>query len=78
VAKEDDAVELGIESHLGLPLYRKFKSCGNANSYLLCMIAAETASGLKPLLWTKRLLATLDRIGLKSDWLFQEADHGRS
>jgi hypothetical protein len=53
-------------------LYGRFKSCGNANSHLLCMIAAETDSGLKPLLWAKRLLVTLERVGLKSDWLFQD------
>jgi hypothetical protein len=74
IVDNNDAAVLGIEPHMGLPLYGRFKSCGNANSQLLCMIAATTASGLRPLMGTKRLLATLDRVGLKSDWLFQEDD----
>jgi hypothetical protein len=70
----EDAIRMGIEPHMGLLLYGRFKSCGSANSHLLYMIAAETASGLKPLMWTKRLLATLEKTGPKSDWLFQDND----
>jgi hypothetical protein len=31
---EPQALELGIEPHIGLPLYGRFKSCGNSNAFL--------------------------------------------
>jgi hypothetical protein len=34
IVDDERAEELGIDSHLGLPLYGRFKSCGNSNSYL--------------------------------------------
>jgi hypothetical protein len=67
IVNQAAATTLGISPHLGLPMYGRFKSCRNSNSQLLCMIAAETASGLKPLVWTERLLITLDEAELKSD-----------
>jgi hypothetical protein len=78
IVNDEEAVRLGTVAHMGLPLYGRFKSCGNSISHLLCMIAAESASGLKPLLWTVRLLKILDEIGPKSDWLFQNDDPGGS
>jgi hypothetical protein len=74
IVSVETTIQLGVDPHMGLPLYGRFKSCGNANSHLLCMIAAETESGLQPLLWTQRLLVTLDKAGLKLDWLSQEND----
>jgi hypothetical protein len=41
---------------------------------MLCFISATTASGLKPLEWTDRLLGILDRVGATSDWLFHTSD----
>jgi hypothetical protein len=71
IIDEDEALVRGTVSHLGLPLYGRFKSCGNSNSQLLCMIAGVTASGLQPVKWVSRLLECMDTIIPKSDWLFQ-------
>jgi hypothetical protein len=71
---EAQALELGVEPHIGLPLYGRFKSCGNSNAFLLCMIAAETDSGLAPGKWTKRLLDLFDARGPQSNWVFQHPD----
>jgi hypothetical protein len=77
IVDEDEAGALGVTPHLGLPLYGRFKSCGNSSSYLLCMIAGKTASGLTPVRWAQRLLMILDRTGVESDWLFQHEDGRR-
>jgi hypothetical protein len=74
---ERRAQELGTTEHLGLPLYGRFKSCGNANASLLCMIAGTTASGLKPGKWTRRLLDTFEAREVRSDWVFQRRDGGK-
>jgi hypothetical protein len=74
IVDDDEAGRLGATSHLGLPLYGRFKSCGNSSSYLLCMIAGSAASGLMPVCWGQRLLEILDRTGVVSDWLFQHED----
>jgi hypothetical protein len=71
IVDEDEAILRGIPAHYGLPLYGRFKSCGNSNAQLLCMIAASTASGLEPLKWLLRLLDCMERILPRSDWLFQ-------
>jgi hypothetical protein len=64
----------GPHPHVGLPLRGRFKICGNAQVAMLCFISATTASGLKPLEWTDRLLGILDRVGATSDWLFHTSD----
>jgi len=69
--------QTGESQHIGLPLFGRFKSCGNSPVKLLCMMAASTASGLQPLRWTKRLLSCLDEDGPSSDWLFQNRDGTR-
>jgi hypothetical protein len=64
----------GPHPHVGLPLRGRFKMCGNAQVAMLCFISATTASGLKPLEWTDRLVGILDRVGATSDWLFHTSD----
>jgi hypothetical protein len=71
---EEKAARLGIASHLGLALYGRFKSCGNSNAFLLCMISGKTASGLEPVKWLSRLIDLIQDGRLKSDWLFQCRD----
>jgi hypothetical protein len=71
------AAELSFSPHIGLSLYGRFKSCGNANAFLLCMISWRTSPGLKPGMWTKRLLQCIDAQGAMSDWLFQSDDGSR-
>jgi hypothetical protein len=60
--------------HVGLPLRGRFKMCGNAQVAMLCFVSATTASGLKPLEWTDRLLGVLDQVGATYDWLFHTSD----
>jgi hypothetical protein len=74
---EEKAAQLNIASHLGLALYGRFKSCGNSNAFLLCMIAGRTASGLEPMKWLSRLIDLMKDGRLKSDWLFQHPDGSR-
>jgi hypothetical protein len=71
---EEDAVQLRIVPHFGLPLYGRFKSYGNSNAQLLCMIAGTTASGLEPLKWVTRLFECMENRPPKLDWLFQSED----
>ena len=71
---QDRANLLGVVEHIGLPLYGRFKRCGNSNAFLLCMMAGTTASGLCPGKWTTRLLKMIDIVGVRSNWLFQTRD----
>lgn len=71
------ATTLGVEPHVGVSLYGRFKGCGNSNSFLLCMIAGQTASGLAPVKWIKRLDSLMTIVGAQSDWLFQKANGTR-
>jgi hypothetical protein len=41
---------------------------------LLLFVAAETRSGLKPLVWSDRLIDTLALCGVNSGWAFQQAN----
>ena len=78
IVDEDRAVELGVPAHIGLPLFGRFKRCGNSNTHMLCMMAGNTASGLSPLKWSKRLLRVIDEDGGPvSDWLFQRPNGSR-
>jgi hypothetical protein len=60
--------------HVGIPLAGRFKLRGNMDQNLLVYVAAETASGLKPLLWVDRLINLLEGTGIVSGWLFQGPD----
>jgi len=54
-----------------VPLSGQFKVRGNVKVKLLIMIAAVTASGLKPVLWLSCLVDILGELGIISRWLFQ-------
>jgi hypothetical protein len=41
---------------------------------VLVLIIPETASGLKPGLWIKRLVDVLKELGMECSWLFQDED----
>ena len=41
---------------------------------LLLFVAAETASGLQPLLWVQRLVDTLEALGITTGWAFARAN----
>ena len=64
----------GVGPHVGLPMAGRFKLRGNMDQNLLLFVAAETASGLKPLLWTNRLVDALAQCGIESGWAFQWED----
>lgn len=74
---QEEGEDLGIPPHIGLPLFGRFKNCGNASVQLLCFMADRTASGLQLLVWAQRLLEIRDVLGWKSDWLFQKEDGSR-
>ncbi len=63
--------------HIGWPLRGRFKARSRAIQELLVFVAAETASGLKPGLWTSRLLSVLDQLDVRHGWLFQD-QHGNA
>ena len=41
-------------------------------SKVLILMAATTASGLRPALWTQRLVDTLALLGITTGWVFQD------
>jgi hypothetical protein len=59
--------------HVGIPLVGTFKARSVGNTELLIFVAAQTASGLCPGEWTKRLLEVLATLGIFNGWLFQTA-----
>jgi hypothetical protein len=60
--------------HVGIPLVGAFKARSVGNTELLIFVAAQTASGLRPGEWTKRLVHLLATLGIFNGWLFQTAD----
>jgi hypothetical protein len=60
--------------HVGIPLVGAFKARSVGNTELLIFVAAQTASGLRPGEWTKRLVDLLTTLGIFDGWLFQTAD----
>jgi hypothetical protein len=56
-----------------MPLVGAFKARSVGNTELLLFVAAQTASGLRPGEWTKRLLEVLATLGIFNGWLFQTA-----
>jgi len=58
-------------AHVGISLRGHFKARGNGKVKLLIMVAAVTASGLKPVLWLSHLVDMLADLGITSGWLFQ-------
>jgi hypothetical protein len=69
-----EAPEGNVRAHIGLPMAGRFKQRGNAEQKLLLFVAAETASGLKPLLWTTRLIDVLSSQEITQGWLFQDKE----
>ena len=63
-----------VPPHVALPFAGHFKLRGNMDQCMLLFIAAETASGLKPLLWTDRLIESLESQGVTSGWAFCNED----
>ena len=61
----------GTPPHIGVPLRGRFKARSNAVQKLLVFVCCETASGLKPGRWIRRLLSTLEKAGVVGGWLFQ-------
>lgn len=56
IVSPERAIETGTHPHIGLPLFGRFKNCGNSSVQILCFLADRTASGLQPLCWAQRLL----------------------
>jgi hypothetical protein len=60
--------------HIGLALTGRFKARSQHSQTILIHIAYETASGLKPGVWTERLFDLLASQGITDGWVFQDAD----
>ena len=61
-------------AHVAVPLRGCFKARSSQIVDLLVYAAATTHSGLKPALWTLRLVDVLEECGVTRGWLFQESD----
>lgn len=61
-------------AHMGVPLRGRFKARTSQVTGFLAYTALETASGIKPAAWTKRLIDVLEEEGITNGWLFQNAD----
>lgn len=70
-----DPEQPNLAPHIGWPLRGRFKARSRAVQELLVFVAAETASGLKPGLWTQRLVDILAQMDIRDGWLFQD-DYG--
>jgi hypothetical protein len=79
VALDEDSPGVATDSlgrfmpHVGIPLVGTFKARSVGVTELLIFVAAQTASGLRPGEWTKRLLDVLETMGIVNGWLFQTA-----
>ena len=65
-----------LPPYFGVPLAGRFKLQGNMDQNLLLFVAAETASGLQPLLWIDRLIDILGKKGVSTGWAFRD-EHGQ-
>ena len=65
-----------LPPHFGVPLAGRFKLQGNMDQNLLLFVAAETASGLRPLVWVNRLIDLHGEKGITTGWAFRD-EHGR-
>jgi len=70
----DEASERGVQDHYELPLLGRFKAQKGECCFVI-PIAAETASGLCPLQWTKRLILAWEQRGHRHGWLFRTSDN---
>jgi hypothetical protein len=61
----------GHRPHAGIFFLGRFKARSNAEKKILVFLSAITDSGLRPVLWLKRLVQLLENLGIFSGWLFQ-------
>jgi hypothetical protein len=66
-----EAAPHGQPPHAGIFFLGRFKARSNAEKKVLVFVAAETKSGLQPVLWLDRLVTLLNDLGIFSGWLFQ-------
>jgi hypothetical protein len=62
----------GVPAHVAIPMRGAFKARTSQVVNLICYCAARMASGLEPSLWVTRLIGVLDKLGIRSGWLFQD------
>jgi hypothetical protein len=67
----------GHKPHAGVFFLGRFKARSNAEKKILVFLAAETNSGLRPVLWLDRLVKLLEALGIYSGWLFQDTHAGQ-
>jgi hypothetical protein len=65
----EDSVRTGLAPHVGVPLVGRFKAEKGEQCHIIPM-AAETHSGLKPLLWINRLIEEREAQGRVKGWAF--------
>jgi hypothetical protein len=63
--------------HVALPLSGRFKARSQDQRHILIPVAYETNSGLKPGVWAQRLIASLERAGITTGWLFRTSTGGQ-
>jgi hypothetical protein len=61
----------GHHPHAGIFFLGRFKARSNAKKKILVFLLAITDSGLRPVLWLKRLIQLLENLSIFSSWLFQ-------
>ena len=61
----------GHRPHAGIFFLGRFKARSNTEKKILVFLSAVTSSGLRPVLWLKRLVQLLENLGIFSGWLFQ-------
>ena len=66
---------LNIQPHVGLSLTGRFKARSQHTQTILIHIAYQTASDLRPGVWTERLIGILESNGIVDGWMFQDS-HG--
>jgi hypothetical protein len=60
--------------HIGLTMLGRFKARSQDQRSIFIPIAYETASGLQPGVWAERLVQTLEAVGVRTGWAFQNAE----
>jgi hypothetical protein len=61
----------GHRPHAGIFFLGHFKARSNVEKKILVYLSAITDSGLRPVLWLKRLVQLLENLGIFLGWLFQ-------
>jgi hypothetical protein len=63
-----------VAPHVALTMLGRFKARSQDQRSILIPIAYETASGLQPGVWAERLVQTIEALGVRTGWAFQNAD----